>query len=100
MKNIDFSNLSKNEIINKLNLKQEKKDFTGSEHPKGVEVWAGKRDTEKAEYHYTLTNLFEWGECRDFCLIVQRYSKTATVYSSLFGAYIPRKTQQTYIIKA
>lgn len=100
MKKFDFSKLSKNEVIKKLNMQKEEKDFTKNPYPAGVEVWKSEKETEKAIYHYNLNNMFNLSDDEGFWLIVERYSKTATVYSELFGAYIPRKTIQTYNIKA
>ena len=100
MKKFDFSKLSKDEVIKNLNMQKVEKDFTKKSYPKGVEVWKGEKETEKAIYHYTLDNMFNLSDDEGFWLVVERYSKTATVYSELFGAYIPRKTIQSYNIKA
>lgn len=100
MKKFDFSKLSKDEIIKELNMQKVEKDFTKKPYPKGVEVWESEKETAKAKYHYNLNNMFNLSDDEDFWLVVERYSKTATVYSTLFRAYIPRKTIQSYHIQA
>lgn len=80
-----YENATKADIIKALNLVKQDSE---------QEVWTAETEDDKARYLYTLDEMLG-----DFFLVVERYSKTATVWSDLFGAFIPRKTLKTYSIK-
>lgn len=92
-----YENATKKEVIKALKLVKKQKAFDDKPLPKEIEVWTAEIDTPKATYHYTLDNLFEDDD--NYTLVVERFSKTAQVWSELFNAYIPRKTMHTYCIK-
>ncbi len=101
MKTKNFDNMKKDNVIKTLSLKQRFHNVFGEKYPKGVEVFVGVSETKSAKYVYTLDNLMsvDLNEPNTYFLTVERYSKTATVWSELFNAYIPRKTNKVYLIK-
>lgn len=80
-----YENATKADIIKALKLVKQDSER---------EVWTTETEDDKARYRYTLDEMLG-----DHFLVVERYSKTATVWSDLFGAFIPRKTLKTYSIK-
>lgn len=107
MKTIDYSKYTKQQIIDILHLqnkdtiiaivKRKIKDFSGKAYPQNLEVYYAEKDTDKAKYKYTLAKVFDGDN--DFILVIERYSKTACVYSDTFGTFIPRKTTKIYAIR-
>lgn len=97
MKTIDYSKYTKQQIIDILHLQREIKDFSGKAYPQYLEVYHAEKDTDKAKYRYTLDNYFDGDN--GFTLVIERYSKTAGVYSDTFGTLIPRKTTKIYAIR-
>lgn len=97
MKTIDYSKYTKQQIIDILHLQREIKDFSGKTYPQDLEIYHAEKDTDKAKYKYTLDNYFDGDN--DFTLVIERYSKTACVYSDTFGTLIPRKTTKIYAIR-
>lgn len=101
MKSKNYESMTKTEIINLLNLKRRYYDCFGGEYRNGVEVYQGETETEKARYVYTLDNIMsnDLDDGKIYFLTVERYSKTATVWSDLFNTFIPRKTSKSYEIR-
>ncbi len=91
-----YENARKADVIKELKLTQKMKDFTGTKYPKGTEVWTGEKETKSATYHYTLDNIFDNDD--NFTLVVERFSKTATVWSDFYQKLFPAKTMHTYRI--
>ena len=97
MKTINYSKYTKQQVIDILHLQREIKEVSGKTYPQELEIYHAEKDTDKARYKYTLDNYFDGG--KDFTLVIERYSKTACVYSDTFGALIPRKTTKIYAIR-
>ena len=97
MKTIDYSKYTKQQIIDILHLQREIKDFSGKSYPQDLEIYHAEKDTDQAKYKYTLDNYFDEGN--DFTLVIERYSKTAGVYSDTSGTFIPHKTTKIYAIR-
>lgn len=107
MKTIDYSKYTKQQVIDILHLQNQDaimsivkraiKDFSGKAYPQNLEVYYAEKDTDKAKYKYTLDNYFDGDN--GFTLVIERYSKTAVVYSDTFGTLIPRKTTKIYAIR-
>lgn len=87
--------MTKAEAIQKYGLKQK----GDGDLPQGIEVYTAEKETDKARYVYTLDNMATY-DSNLYALVIERYSKTATVWSDLFGAYIPRKTFRTQMVEA
>ena len=87
----------KQQVIDILHLQREIKDFSGKTYPQDLEIYHAEKDTDKAIYKYTLDNYFDGDN--DFTLVIERYSKTACVYSDTFGTLIPRKTTKLYALR-
>lgn len=88
------------ETIKKYGLTEQKRTCFGDLYPNGATHYHGEKDTEKAKYIYHLDNQFskDLDNGKTFYLTIERYSKTATVWSDLFNAFIPRKTTKHYEI--
>ena len=67
---------------------------------KGYDCYTGEKETTEARFLYRLDNQFsrDLDDGKTYYLTVERYSKTATVWSDLFGAFIPRKTIKVYTV--
>ena len=94
--------MTKAEAIKKYNLTEQKRNFLGEKHKNGATHYHGERETEKAKFIYHLDNQFskDIDDGKTYFLTIERYSKTATVWSELFNAFIPRKTAKIIEIKA
>ena len=97
METTDYSKYTKQQISDILHLQREIKDFSGKSYPQDLEIYHAEKDTDKAIYKYTLDNYVDGDN--EFTRVIERYSKTAVVYSDTFGTLIPRKTTKIYAIR-